>query len=93
MFFRFLFSSQNYSQESQDVGSSSSLTKYPSHNAIDGFPVTARMRDMHIFERIGNMMFIIGSTPNRIIGEHFEELAHAHGETFYSQKIIKSYVD
>ena len=39
------------------------------------------MRNMHIFERIGNKMFIIGSTPNRVIGEHFEELARAHGKT------------
>ena len=40
------------------------------------------MRDMHIFERIGKIMFIIGSTPNQVIGEQFEEMARVNGKIF-----------
>jgi len=33
-----------------------------------------------MFERIGNIMFMIGSTPNRVLSEQFEEIAKANGK-------------
>ncbi|XP_066929010.1 DNA excision repair protein ERCC-6-like 2 [Clytia hemisphaerica] len=74
------FANKEESQESQDV----CLGSKEEPQAIDNrdfkpLPATARMREKHMFERIGNTMFMIGSTPKSIMGEHFEELAKMNG--------------